>query len=131
MVKKLFAMLEMRVPSLGWEDPLEKEMATEIPLTEEPGRPLSIGSQRVRHDLVIKQQRPLLLPSLLLPLPHHHPCQHLLLPPSLVITAATTMTKISNRELSLDSLAKHCCKCFACIHSLNSYKNSEEVFKYH
>ena len=44
MVKKLFAMLEMRVPSLGWEDLLEKEMATHssilawrIPWTEEPG----------------------------------------------------------------------------------------------
>ena len=38
-------MLEMRVQSLGWEDPLEEEMAThftvlawEIPWTEEPGR---------------------------------------------------------------------------------------------
>ena len=45
------------VPSLGWEDPLEKEMAThsstlvwEIPWTEEPGRLQSMGSQRVRHD---------------------------------------------------------------------------------
>ena len=45
------------VPSLGWEDPLEKEMAThsstlvwKIPLTEEPGRLQSVGSQRVRHD---------------------------------------------------------------------------------
>ena len=44
-------------PSLGWEDPLEKEMAThsstlvwKIPWTEEPGRLQSMGSQRVRHD---------------------------------------------------------------------------------
>jgi len=44
---------------LGLEDPLEKEVAThssilvwEIPWTEEPGRPQSMGSQRVRHDLV-------------------------------------------------------------------------------
>ena len=41
----------------GWEDPLEKGMAThssilawEIPWTEEPGRLQSMGSQRVRHD---------------------------------------------------------------------------------
>ena len=45
------------VGSLGWEDPLEKEMTThsstlawEIPRTEEPGRLQSMGSQRVRHD---------------------------------------------------------------------------------
>ena len=44
-----------RVQSLGWEDPMEKEMATHssvlawrIPWTEEPGR--STGSQRIRHD---------------------------------------------------------------------------------
>jgi len=43
--------------SLGWEDPLEKEMAThssnpawEVPWTEEPDRLQSTGSQRVRHD---------------------------------------------------------------------------------
>ena len=42
---------------LGWEDPLEKEMATHsnilawrIPGTEEPGGLQSIGLQRVRHD---------------------------------------------------------------------------------
>ena len=42
---------------LGWEDPLEEEMAThssipawEIPWTEEPGGLQSMGSQRVRHD---------------------------------------------------------------------------------
>ena len=46
-----------RVQSLGWEDLLEKEMAThssilawKIPWTEEPGRLLSMGSQRVRHN---------------------------------------------------------------------------------
>ena len=45
------------VRSLGWDDPLEKEMATHssilawrIPRTEEPGRLQSLGSQRVRHD---------------------------------------------------------------------------------
>ena len=51
------AVQEMRVRSLGWEDPLEIEMATyssiltwEIPWTEENGGLPSAGSQRVRHD---------------------------------------------------------------------------------
>ena len=54
MVKHLSAMQETRVQSLGWEDPLEKEMAAHsstlawiIPWTEEPSRLQSIGSQRV------------------------------------------------------------------------------------
>ena len=45
------------VQSLGWEDPLEKEMATHfiilawrIPWTEEPGGLQSMGLQRVGHD---------------------------------------------------------------------------------
>ena len=45
------------VRSIGWEDPLKKEMAThsstlacKIPWTEEPGRLQSMGSQRVGHD---------------------------------------------------------------------------------
>ena len=53
MVKRLPAMWETCVPSLGWEDPLEKEMATQsstlawkIPWTEEPGRLQSI----IRHE---------------------------------------------------------------------------------
>ena len=57
MVKHLPTMWETQVRTLGWEDPLEKEMAThsstlawKIPWTEEPGRLQSIGSQRVRHD---------------------------------------------------------------------------------
>ena len=57
MVKHLSAMQETRVQSLGWEDPLEKEMAAhssilawKIPWTAEPGRLPSMGSQRVRHD---------------------------------------------------------------------------------
>ena len=56
-VKRLPAKWETRVQFLGWEDPLEKEMAThsstlawKISCTEEPGRLQSIGSQRVRHD---------------------------------------------------------------------------------
>ena len=47
----------MQVQSLGWEDPLEKGMASHssvlawrILWTEEPGRLQSIGSQRVGHD---------------------------------------------------------------------------------
>ena len=57
MVKRLPTMRETRVRSLGWEDPLEKEMAThssilawKIPWTEEPGRLQSMGLQRVGHD---------------------------------------------------------------------------------
>ena len=56
-VKLLSTMRETRVRALGWEDPLEKEMAThssilawKIPQTEEPGRLQSMGSQRVGHD---------------------------------------------------------------------------------
>ena len=56
-VKRLPAMWETRVRSLGQEDPLEKEMAIhsstiawEIPWTEEPGRLQFMGLQRVRHD---------------------------------------------------------------------------------
>ena len=56
-VKNLPAMQVIRVPSLGWEEPLEKEMATHssilawrIPLTEEPGGLQSMGSQRVGHN---------------------------------------------------------------------------------
>ena len=59
MVKNLPVMHKMWVQFTGWEDPLEKEMATlsnilvwEIPWTEEPVRRQSMGSQRVGHDLV-------------------------------------------------------------------------------
>ena len=52
-VKKPPAMQGIQVRSLGWEDPLEKEMATHsrilsgrIPRTEEPGGLQSMGSQR-------------------------------------------------------------------------------------
>ena len=55
-LKRLPAMWKTRVRSLGWEDPLEKEMATHsgilawrIPWMEEPGGLQSTGSQRVRH----------------------------------------------------------------------------------
>ena len=57
MVKDLPAMQETEVQSLGWEDSMEKGMAThsdilawENPWTEEPGGPKSTGSQRIRHD---------------------------------------------------------------------------------
>ena len=56
MVKCLSAMQETWVRALGWEDPLEKEMAIhsstiawKIP-TEEPGRLQSMQSHRVGHD---------------------------------------------------------------------------------
>ena len=57
MVKRLPAMQETQVQSLGQEDPLEKEMATHssilawrIPWMEKPGGLPSMGSQRVGHD---------------------------------------------------------------------------------
>ena len=56
-VKHLSAVQETWVLSLGWEDPLEKEIAThsrilawKIPWTEEPGGLQSMGSKRVGHD---------------------------------------------------------------------------------
>ena len=62
MVKHLPAVQETQVQSLGWKDPLEKEMLThssilawEISWTEEPGGVQSAGSQN-RHDCVTKQQ---------------------------------------------------------------------------
>ena len=52
-VKRLSTVRETQVRALGWEDPLEKEMAIHsrtIAWTEEPGRLQSMGSQRVRHN---------------------------------------------------------------------------------
>ena len=56
-VKNLPAVQEMRIRSLGWEDPLEEEMAAHSSIlawrilwTESPGRLLSVGSQRVGHN---------------------------------------------------------------------------------
>ena len=56
-LKCLPAVRETRVLSLGWEDPLEKEVATHsstlawrIPWMEEPGRLQSMGSLRVGHN---------------------------------------------------------------------------------
>ena len=57
MVKNLPVKQETQVQSLGWEEPLEKEMATHssilagrIPWTGMPSGLQSMGSQRVRHD---------------------------------------------------------------------------------
>ena len=57
MVKNLPAKQEMKVPSLGREDPLEEKKAThssilawKIPWAEEPGRLQSMGLLGVRHD---------------------------------------------------------------------------------
>ena len=59
-------MQEAWVQSLGWENALEREMAVycqeyssilawEIPWKDDPDGLQSMGSQRVRHDLVTKQ----------------------------------------------------------------------------
>ena len=66
MAQLLTAHLPMRetwIQSLGWEGPLAEEMATnssilawESPCTEEPRRLESMGSQKVRHNLVTYQQ---------------------------------------------------------------------------
>ena len=61
MIKNLPNLWESWVQSLGWEDPLDKGMAThssilgwESPRTEEPGGLQSMGLQRVRYDLATK-----------------------------------------------------------------------------
>ena len=61
-VKNIRAVQETQVRSLGWEDLLEKGMATHssilawrIPWIEEPGGLWSTGTQRVGHNLVTEQ----------------------------------------------------------------------------
>ena len=61
MVKNPPAMWETSVWSLGWDNPLEEEMAThssilawEIPWTEEPGKVQSIVLQKIVHDWATK-----------------------------------------------------------------------------
>ena len=56
-VKKLPALQEIRIPSLGWEDSLEEGVATHssilawgIPWKEEPGGLQSMGLQRIGHN---------------------------------------------------------------------------------
>ena len=63
-LKNLPAIQETQIRSLGEEDPLEKEIATDysilawrIQWTEDPGGLQSMGSQRVIHNLVTKQQQ--------------------------------------------------------------------------
>ena len=53
---------ETWIQFLGWEDPLEEEMTTnssifawKIPWAEDPSRPQSMESQRVRHDLATER----------------------------------------------------------------------------
>ena len=67
MVKKLSAKQEMQVGSLGWEDPLVKEVATrssilawKILWTEEPGGLQFMRQQRVGHDVATKRHNNLL-----------------------------------------------------------------------
>ena len=76
MVKRLPTMQETWVQSLGWEDLLEKEMAThsstlalKIPWTEEPGRLQSMGSQRVGHDWATSMSMSIILLSYLYTIP--------------------------------------------------------------
>ena len=74
-VKNPPATQETQVPSRGWEDPLEEEMATlsrllawETPWTEEPGGLQSMGSQRVGHNWSHwTEQQTRIGPSLLVP----------------------------------------------------------------
>ena len=74
-VKHLSAMQKTQVQSLGWEDPLEKEVAAhssilawKIPQISEPGRLPSMGSQRVGHNFTFTLLSMLLLLLLLLSL---------------------------------------------------------------
>ena len=63
-VKNPAAKQETQVQSVGWENPLEKEMviypsilAWKIPWTEEPGGLQTVALQKVGHDWANKQQR--------------------------------------------------------------------------
>ena len=83
MVKCLPTVQETWVRSLGWEDPLEKEMATHfsilawrIPWTEEPGRLQFMGSQRAGHDWVTSLTHSL-THSLTESPDHHYPLERL------------------------------------------------------
>ena len=69
--KNLPAEQETWVSSLGQEDPLEKELAAyssilawKIPWTKEPGGLRSMGSQRIRHDLMTKPPPPFYIHTL-------------------------------------------------------------------
>ena len=63
-VKNLPVMQETQIPSLGWEDPLEKGMATlssvlawRIAWTEEPGALPSMGSQKSLKKVVTRHEQ--------------------------------------------------------------------------
>jgi len=67
MVNNLPVTQKTQIRSLGWEDPLEEEMAThssilawEIPWTEEPAQLQSMGSWTVRHDQATNTHKGLL-----------------------------------------------------------------------
>ena len=73
LIKNPSTMRETLVPSLGWEDPLEEEMATHssilawrIPWTEEPGGLQSMGLQRARlNQLSTAMEMSIILKDLL------------------------------------------------------------------
>ena len=102
-VKRLPTMQETWVWSLGWEDPLEKAMAThsstlawKIPWTEEPGRLQSMGSQRVRHDWATSLSLSLIAPSWM--------CKE----PALLSSFRITLQSHSNLEIPLVAqMVKH------------------------
>ena len=93
MVKNSLPVQELQVWSLGWEDPLEQEMAThssilawKMPWTEETGVLQSMWSQRIGHDGVTKQQQYLktfqvrlvvVLNSMVFLILYNKMCQHL------------------------------------------------------
>ena len=84
--KPLPATRETQAQSLGWEDPLKKEIAThsscpwKIPWTEEPGRLWSMWSQRVGHgwatSLCTLEYSQLSAKEYPAPLPHHPHIYH-------------------------------------------------------
>ena len=85
---------ETRVQSLGWEDPLEKEIAThsgiiawKIPWMEEPGGLRSMGSQRVGHDWATSL--PVRIPALSYSLPYLAMFSHWTISPSVTLRYLT------------------------------------------
>ena len=108
-------MQETQVLSLGWEDPLEKEMATlssilaqKTPRKEEPGGLQSMRSQRFGHNLLTKQQHiKLLFVGFLWPLIFCSvvsallalPSSHLLLSPHCGLACAVTPGSLRARGL--------------------------------
>ena len=63
MVRNLPAIQKTQVPTLGWEDPLEKEMATHSSLLawkpDKPGRLQFTGPQRAEHDYATHTHTPM------------------------------------------------------------------------